>query len=50
MIEMQGESVPYFRRLIAGFILARPGLGYVGFVLDEVAQEQVFSEYFACPS
>jgi hypothetical protein len=26
-----------------------PGSGHVGFVVDEVAQEQVFSEYFGFP-
>jgi hypothetical protein len=43
------KAVPHFRRLVAGFPPLRPGFeprsGHVGFVVDKVALEQVFSEY-----
>jgi hypothetical protein len=45
--------VPYLRRLVAGFPLRRPGfepvLGNVKFVVEKVALQQVFSEYFCFP-
>jgi hypothetical protein len=40
-------------RLVAGFPPRRPGFkpgsSYVGFVVDKVALDQVFSEYFRFP-
>jgi hypothetical protein len=45
--------VPWLRRLVAGFPPRRsgfkPGPGHVEFVVDKVAQRQVFSEYFGFP-
>jgi hypothetical protein len=47
------KTVPYLRRLVAGFPPRRPGFdprsGLVGFVVDKVALRQVFSEYFGFP-
>jgi hypothetical protein len=44
---------PKLRRLVTGFAQRRPGfepgLGHVGFVVDKVALEQVFSEPFSFP-
>jgi hypothetical protein len=44
------KAVPYLRRLVAGFPPRRTVFeltsSYVGFVVDEVALEQVFSENF----
>jgi hypothetical protein len=39
-------AAPQLTRLVAGFPQRRPGSGQVGFVMDKVALEQVFSEYF----
>jgi hypothetical protein len=47
------KAVPELRRLVAGFPPRRPGFetgsGHVEFVVDKVAVEQVFSEYFGFP-
>jgi hypothetical protein len=44
------RTVPYLKGLVAGFSPRRPRFyprsGHVGFVLEKVALEQVFSEYF----
>jgi hypothetical protein len=45
-------AVPWLRRLIADFPQRRPGFdsrSRVEFVVDRVAVEQVFSEYFGFP-
>jgi hypothetical protein len=45
--------VPHLRWLVTIFPLLLPGFdsrpGYVGFLVDKRALEQVFSEYFGCP-
>jgi hypothetical protein len=45
--------MPQLRRLVAGFPHRRPGFEprsvHVRFVVDKVALEQVFSEYFGFP-
>jgi hypothetical protein len=47
------EAVPYLMRLVAGIPPRRPGFdptsGDMGFVVDKVAREQIFSEYFNFP-
>jgi hypothetical protein len=52
--EREGEmAAPYLKRLVAGFPLRwhgfKPGSSHVGFVVDKVGLEQVFSEYFGFP-
>jgi hypothetical protein len=46
-------AAPKLKRLVAGFPPRRPGFepgsGQVGFVVDKVAVEQVFSEYVGFP-
>jgi hypothetical protein len=46
-------TAPYLRRLVAGFPSRRlgfdPSSNYVGFMVDKMALEQVFSEYFCFP-
>jgi hypothetical protein len=48
------ETVPQLRRLVAGFPPRWPGFeprsDHVGFVMDQVALGQIFSEYFRFPS
>jgi hypothetical protein len=43
-------AAPWLRRLVTGFPSRRPAFesksGHVGFMVDKVAPEQVFSEYF----
>jgi hypothetical protein len=45
--------MPYLRQLVAGSLPRRPRFktrsSHVGFVVDEVALKQVFSEYFSLP-
>jgi hypothetical protein len=45
------KTVPYLRRLVAGFPPQRPEFdpwsSHVGFVVSKVSLEQVFSEYFS---
>jgi hypothetical protein len=47
------RAAPHFKRLVAGFPPRRPGFkpgsSHVGFVVDNVALGQVFSEYFGFP-
>jgi hypothetical protein len=47
------EVVPYLRPLVAGFPPRRLGFEprslHVGFVMEKVTLEQVFSEYFGFP-
>jgi hypothetical protein len=47
------EATPQLKRLVAAFPPRRPGVkpgsGQVGFVVNKVALEQVFSEYFGFP-
>jgi hypothetical protein len=47
------KVMPQLRRLVTGFPPRRPefkpGSGHVGFVVDELALGQVFSEYFGFP-
>jgi hypothetical protein len=47
------KAVSQLRRLVAGFPQRRPGFelrsDHVGFVVDKVKLEQVFSEYFGFP-
>jgi hypothetical protein len=42
--------MPYLRELVADFSARQPSLdprsGHMGFVVDKVSLEQVFSEYF----
>jgi hypothetical protein len=49
----RNKAAPYLKRLVAGFPPRRPGFkpgsSHVGFVVDKVALEQVFSEYFGFP-
>jgi hypothetical protein len=51
---MLDKATPQLKRLVAGFPLQRPGFnpgsGQVGFVVDNVAPGQVFSEYFGFSS
>jgi hypothetical protein len=46
----EGKAVPQKRHLVTGFPLRRPGynarLSHVGFVVDKVAMERVFSDDF----
>jgi hypothetical protein len=54
VIRCKGErKTPWLRRLVAGFPPRRPGFNsrseHVGFVVDNVAPGQVFSEYFGFP-
>jgi hypothetical protein len=48
-----GLAVPWLRRLVAGLSLRRPGFDpgsvHVGFVVDKVAGEKFFFEYFGFP-
>jgi hypothetical protein len=52
-INTMSEAVPWLRRLVAGIPPRRPGFDpgsvHVGFVVDKVALEQVFPEYFGFP-
>jgi hypothetical protein len=47
------KAAPLLKRLVVGFPPRRPGFepvsGQVGFVVDKVALDQVFSEYFGFP-
>jgi hypothetical protein len=45
------EAAPKLKRLVAGFQLRRPDprSGYVEFVVDKMALEQVLSEYVGFP-
>jgi hypothetical protein len=49
----QQKPAPQIKRWVAGFPPRQrgfePGSGQVGFVVDKVALEQVFSEYFGFP-
>jgi hypothetical protein len=53
LVAETAKSVPYLRRLVAGYPPRRPGFEprsvLVGFVVNKVALEQVFSEYFGFP-
>jgi hypothetical protein len=53
MVSMSALYSRSSRRLVAGFPPRRPGFepgsGHVGFVVDKVALEEVFSEYFGFP-
>jgi hypothetical protein len=53
LIVKRQQAAPQLKRLVAGFPPRRPGFktgsSHVGFVVDEVALGQVFSEYFGFP-
>jgi hypothetical protein len=52
-VTIRTEPVPELKRLAVGFPQRRPGFeprsGHVGFVVEEAALDQVFSEYFGFP-